>query len=88
MSASDDERIQPALHVVLSGDADGLRAALAAGLGASEQPQPTTAGTTYPLGPGAADGSLKIHTTDAATTTAAVPRDRPDSANVTMSLVR
>ena len=30
MSASDDERIRPALHVVLSGDADGLRAALAA----------------------------------------------------------
>ena len=30
MPASDDERIQPALHVLLSGDADGLRAALAA----------------------------------------------------------
>lgn len=28
MSAGDDERIQPALHALLSGDADGLRAAL------------------------------------------------------------
>ena len=34
MAASDDERVQPALHALLSGDVDGLRAALEADPGA------------------------------------------------------
>ena len=34
MSDRDDERVQPALHALLSGDVDGLRAALEADPGA------------------------------------------------------
>ena len=30
MTESDDERVQPALHALLTGDVDGLRAALEA----------------------------------------------------------